>query len=313
MRILTSLLTIILISGFVLFPGNITAQAPEKMSYQAVIRNTSNELVKSTSVGMKISILQGSESGTALYVETHTTSTNPNGLVTIEIGGGTPVTGTFSGIDWSTGTYFIKTETDPSGGTSYSITGTSQILSVPYALFAKTSGSTNGTSGHYVGELYGGGVVFWVDKTGLHGLICSMIDLSADQMWSDVFSTLIGATAQSNWDGLSNSNAIIGQSAHTSSAAKLCLDYINADYGTGVYSDWYLPAIDQLSLLYNHKYPVNKALESDGNSATTPLTKNSYWTSTEDNDINAFVSDYSLDIFPAWKSDDGYVRAVRSF
>ena len=115
------------------------AQAPEKMSYQAVIRNSSGELVKSSNVGMQISILKGSATGTAVYVETQIQTTNANGLVTLEIGDGTIVTGTFDGIDWSTGIYFIKIETDPTGGTSYSITGTSQLLSVPYALYAKNA------------------------------------------------------------------------------------------------------------------------------------------------------------------------------
>jgi uncharacterized protein (TIGR02145 family) len=118
------------------------SQVPEKMSYQAVVRNANGELVKSSTVGMKISILQGSISGTAVYVETQNASTNANGLVTIEIGGGTSVTGTFGGIDWSAGLYFIKTETDPTGGTNYNITGTSQLLSVPYALYSKTSGTS---------------------------------------------------------------------------------------------------------------------------------------------------------------------------
>jgi trimeric autotransporter adhesin len=117
------------------------SQAPEKMSYQAVVRNANGELIKSSTVGMKISILQGSISGTAVYVETQNVSANANGLVTIEIGGGTLVTGTFSGIDWSAGSYFIKTETDPTGGTNYNITGTSQLLSVPYAMYSKTAGT----------------------------------------------------------------------------------------------------------------------------------------------------------------------------
>ena len=112
------------------------AQIPQKMSYQAVIRNSSNALVVSSPVGMRVSILQGSASGTAVYVETHATSTNANGLVSIQIGGGTIVSGTFTGVNWSTGPFFVKTETDPSGGTSYTIVGTSELLSVPYALFA---------------------------------------------------------------------------------------------------------------------------------------------------------------------------------
>ncbi len=126
---------------FVIIPLTISvfAQSPQKMSYQAVVRNTGGVLQANQPVGMKISILQGSATGTPVYVETHTTTTNANGLATIEIGGGTIVTGTFAGINWSGGTYFIKTETDPAGGTNYTITGTSQILSVPYALYAKTA------------------------------------------------------------------------------------------------------------------------------------------------------------------------------
>jgi hypothetical protein len=85
---------------------------------------------------MQVSILQGSVSGTAVYVETQTPTTNTNGLAGLEIGGGTVVSGNFANINWANGPYFIKTETDPNGGTNYTITGTSQLLSVPYALFS---------------------------------------------------------------------------------------------------------------------------------------------------------------------------------
>ena len=115
------------------------AQAPEKMSYQAVIRGANNALVTNQQIGMQISILQGS---TAVYEETQTLTSNPNGLVSLEIGKGTIVSGIFSSIDWSADMYFIKIETDPTGGTNYTITGTSQLLSVPYALYAKTSSDT---------------------------------------------------------------------------------------------------------------------------------------------------------------------------
>ena len=115
------------------------AQAPEKMSYQAVVRNSSDLLISNQAVGIQISILQTSPMGTAVYVETHTPTTNINGLVTLEIGDGTVVSGDFTTIDWSADSYFIKTETDPTGGTMYTITGTSQLLSVPYALHAKTA------------------------------------------------------------------------------------------------------------------------------------------------------------------------------
>jgi hypothetical protein len=121
------------------------AQAPEKMSYQAVVRDSGDNLVTSQPVGMRISILKGAASGIAVYEETQTQTTNVNGLVTLEIGGGTLVDGDFTTIDWSADTYFIKTETDPTGGTTYTITGVSQLLSVPYALHAKTAGSATET------------------------------------------------------------------------------------------------------------------------------------------------------------------------
>ena len=138
---ITILMSLFLIA-LALLPQVATAQAPEKMSYQTVIRDSASVLITSTTVGIQISILQGAASGAAVFVETHTPTTNANGLASLEIGTGTPVTGTMAGIDWSAGPYFIKTETDPLGGTAYSIVGTSQLMSVPYALF-----SANGTPG----------------------------------------------------------------------------------------------------------------------------------------------------------------------
>jgi hypothetical protein len=115
------------------------AQAPQKMSYQSVVRDNTNVLVTSAPVGVRVSILQGSASGTPVYVETHAISTNANGLATLAIGAGTVVSGTMASINWAAGPYFVKTETDPTGGTSYTITGTSEIMSSPYALYAANS------------------------------------------------------------------------------------------------------------------------------------------------------------------------------
>lgn len=117
------------------------AQAPEKMSYQAVVRDANDALVIGSPVGMRISILQGTATGPAVYVETHAGSTNANGLTTVEIGNGTVVSGTIGAIDWTTGPYFLKTETDPTGGTAYSISGTGPLMSVPYALYAENAGN----------------------------------------------------------------------------------------------------------------------------------------------------------------------------
>ena len=136
------IITLVLTLSFQLLTFNTFAQAPQKMSYQAVIRNSSSVLITSTPFGMRISILQGTSSGTVVYAETQNSSTNANGLASLEIGTGTPVTGTFAGINWAAGPYFIKTETDPTGGTNYTITGTNQLMSVPYALY-----SANGTAG----------------------------------------------------------------------------------------------------------------------------------------------------------------------
>ena len=118
------------------------AQSQDYMSYQAVIRNASNNLITNQPVGMKISILQGSAIGTAVYEETQTPTSNINGLVTLAIGGGSTISGSYGTINWANGPYFIKTETDPTGGTNYTIVGVTQFLSVPYALYAANSGSS---------------------------------------------------------------------------------------------------------------------------------------------------------------------------
>jgi uncharacterized protein (TIGR02145 family) len=131
----------LLIPFVMIFAIGITgmAQAPEKFSYQAVIRDASNDLVVNAAVGLRITIQQGMPGGTDVYQETHSAMTNANGLVSLEIGGGSMMVGDFSTIDWGDGPYFLQTEIDPSGGTTYSIIGTIELISVPYALYAKTA------------------------------------------------------------------------------------------------------------------------------------------------------------------------------
>jgi len=159
----------------VVFNASVFAQAPEKMNYQAVVRNSSNQLVIDDQVGMKISILQGSESGTVVYTETLTPTTNANGLVNIEIGGGAG----FNTIDWSNGAYFIKTETDPAGGTDYSITGTSQLLSVPFALYAKSAETVDYDSLSNKPTLFSGNYADLADKPNIADSISSQAVLLA--------------------------------------------------------------------------------------------------------------------------------------
>lgn len=350
-------------------------QIPEIFKYQAVVRNTSGDILADKTITFRIHILQGSENGTAVYTELHSATTNAFGLVALEIGNGSPLTGNFNAIDWPNGPYFIRVELDTSGGTDIKLMGTSRLASVPYALYALkagngfsgnyndltekpvfaavattgnyndlankpvtdgsetklTAGSNISVSGagsnanpyvvnavptHYPGELFGGGVVFYVDPGGEHGLIVSMTDLGTE-VWSYVADS-VGNGAKSPWNGQGNTNAIIKQTGHISSAAKKCDDYINADYGTGIFNDWYLPAINQLSELYFSIYTVNRALDNDGNSKTTALYYKPYWSSTESWNIFAggYAYFFNFETFVAdkySKSNPLFVRAIRTF
>ena len=461
---------------FLILSASSFSQAPQKMSYQAVIRNSSGALVNSTTVGIKISIIQGSIAGTIVYSETQSTTTNANGLASLEIGSGVVISGSFSSINWAASPFFIKTQTDPTGGTNYTITGSSQLMSVPYALFSangtpgpqgpigltgaqgpvgpqglvgpsatpadmnyaqnigaqvilqsgnfqniisvslttsggpvevSTYGDANNPSGpvlgrlqlyrdtialgndcwvegdatnenqqfgmsvvdeppagthiytlkanflqsttyfgetsgpvihaiellgpqgaigltgaigpqgpagvggfiHWIGQEFGGGVIFHLfkDAQGVeHGLIVDKTDLSTN-VWSNVNQIEIVPSAQSSWDGLSNSNAIVGQAGHTSSASALCLNLTN-----GGQSDWYLPSVQELNMLWNNYYTVARSLSQI--SGATQLQQAAYWSSTETgangawscNFYNGFASSLN-------KGNTAYVRAVRAF
>ena len=125
----------------------IKAESPQKISYQAIIRNAKGELVKNQAIGMKISIyFYNKTTPVTSYAETQTPTTNENGLVSIEIGTGKVVTGVFADINWAVRAFYLKTEIDPGGKTSYSIIADTQILSVPYALHAKTATTAESTS-----------------------------------------------------------------------------------------------------------------------------------------------------------------------
>jgi hypothetical protein len=293
----------------------LNAQAPQRFSYQAVIRDASNALLLNQTVGTRISILQGNPDGGAVYVEYHNSSTNQNGLLSLQIGDGDLISGAMGAINWAAGPYYIKCETDPSGGTNYSITGITQLLSVPYALYAESSGSSSGSSNsHYVGEYFGGGVVFhvWKDALGVeHGLIVDLYELSSAQPWSNVSSTLIGPTAQSEWDGLSNSNAIVSQEGHTSSAASLCLNSTN-----GGQDDWYLPSLVEVVELWDNRLAVNRTLSSIPGSLQIPSNQFYQWTSSEFDESSAYLLltfNGTVEYAHYNKTDLLVVRAIRAF
>ncbi|MFN8208471.1 MAG: hypothetical protein U0T82_13835 [Bacteroidales bacterium] len=275
----------------------VVAQAPQKLKYQAVIRNDNHVPVDSGTIAIRLAILQASPDGPVVYTETQKPTTCAGGLITIEIGGEAG----FDTIDWGKGPYFLRTEVDPAGGTEYSITGTSQLLSVPYALHANTAGSTDGSSGHYIGELYGGGVIYYLDKSGQHGLIVSPEDISNNCVWSNLI-TGIGPPAKSSWDGKSNSLAILAQEGHTNSAALLCINYRG-----GGFSDWYLPAIDELIKMFNVRYEINKSLGEKG------IKLDYYYSSTEVTGNGALASLAAGTVNESMKNYGRYVRAIRAF
>jgi hypothetical protein len=121
--------------------GNIQAQSPESMNYQAVIRDVSGNIIASQAVGVRITLLQGNASGTNVYRETFSPTTTAYGLISLKIGTGTVVSGTFATIDWGANSHYVETAVDIAGGTNYTVISTTQLMSVPYALYAKTSGN----------------------------------------------------------------------------------------------------------------------------------------------------------------------------
>ena len=137
------------------------AQAPQTFSYQTVVRDNNWQVIQNQSIGVQVSIIEDLANGSVVYVEEHTATTNDIGLINLAVGGGTVATGLFSNIDWGNHSYFMKISVDVSGGTNYVVMGTTQLRSVPYALFAETSNNagpqgvagndgvdgTNGTNG----------------------------------------------------------------------------------------------------------------------------------------------------------------------
>jgi hypothetical protein len=363
--------------------GYIQAQAPQKFSYQAVVRNASNQLIGNQFIGLRVSILQGSAVGNAIFSELHAPVTNSNGLITIEIGGGSPLNGSISSINWVNGPFFIQTETDINGGNNYTITATSQLMSVPYALYALNSGSslpgpqgeqgpigqtgpqglpgatgpagttgsqgpqgpigqigpvgatgpqgsqgiqgeigpqgpvTPGTFIHYIGEVFLGGVIFslYKDSSGAeHGLIVALDDLGNQTEWSNI-PNYIGITAQSNWDGLSNTIAIINQPGHTASAALLAYNYSSMNN-----DDWYLPSMHELDKLRSNLFEVNNTIRNTVGGVE--IGERIYWSSVEVSDLlgvgtgNAWTYDfrnYHFNNNPVGKQGSSFTRAISKF
>ncbi|MEZ4722617.1 MAG: hypothetical protein R2813_12150 [Flavobacteriales bacterium] len=134
---LTLYITLVLISVIYL-TSSLEAQTPDLINYQSVVRDAQGQVIADQSISIRFSVLSGSSSGTEVFSEEHTLTTNEFGLINLMVGNGANQNGSLGTIDWSSGIYFLSTELDITAGSSYSPMGVSQLLSVPYALHAKT-------------------------------------------------------------------------------------------------------------------------------------------------------------------------------
>lgn len=353
------------------------AQSPDYMSYQAVLRDGSDQLLVNQGVGVQVSILQGSVSGSFVYTETHALQSNTNGLLTFEIGSG--ATGDdFSSIDWSAGPYFIKTEIDPTtaGGSCYSITSVSQLLSVPFAYHANTADSVIGgfsendpvftsseasnitssditnlgnlsgvntgdqdlstlstktaLSGsisqlrseiqsvqqYSVGDFAQGGIVFWVDETGQHGLVCAKEDQSDSTRWYAGTTCDTHAKGTGPYSGEMNTMLIIAtQSAigddGDTYAARICNE-LEITEGGITYGDWYLPSRGEAVLMQQNRAVINATAMANGGTAFEPLAY--YWSSSEYSSTTVFILVLSsTNMYTSLKTTTSLsVRAIRA-
>ncbi|MCB9205547.1 MAG: collagen-like protein [Flavobacteriales bacterium] len=121
------------------------AQAPQMFSYQGVARDNAGNTLVNQSIGVQFDLRETTANGTVVYSETHTATTNNIGLFNLQVGNGTPSLGALSSVDWSNGPFFLEVSLDENGGSNYQSMGVSQLLSVPYALYAETSGNAGPT------------------------------------------------------------------------------------------------------------------------------------------------------------------------
>lgn len=292
----------------------IKAQAPQGFNYQATVRNSSGALIVNQNVYFKFNIMFNSQTSVPVYSETHYVPTDDLGQVNLTVGQGTPTIGTFTGINWGNGSYYLGIELNT--GTGYVAMGTTQLLSVPYALYANSAGSLSINNGftHYVGELFGGGIVVSVWKTAgeEHGLIASLTDLSTGIPWTiPAFQNIvIGTAAQSTRDGLGNTNEIeIQAGVGTTYPAGLC-----KAYNGGGYTDWYLPALNELKQCYNSLQILNDVLGDINGFDTSADSNFYYWSSTELHCCDSWGQNFSYGFTNNInKSENGAVRAVRRF
>ena len=208
------------------------AQAPNLFKYQAVARNTAGDVLANQSVSFEISILQNSTSGTSVYTETHAVTTNQHGLANLNIGGGAVVSGNFATIDWGAAIYFIQVKMDAAGGSAYVLMGSSQLLSVPYALSARTVESIDWTEIDNIpsdlldGDDTGGaGTVDWADLTGIPSDIADGDQTGTTETWGTLTGIPAGFSDNVDNDLLSGLTCATNQIALYNGTSWVCTTY----------------------------------------------------------------------------------------
>ena len=337
---------------FLLLTLLVNAQTPPNaFNYSAVARNASGQPIATTTIGIQVTILKTSPAGASQYSENHFVNTDAYGLFNLVIGFGAVQSGSMATIDWSNDNYFLRLGMDAAGGTNFLTMGTTQLLSVPYALYAKTAGTITGTitetdpifgasvasgitgtdtnywnnkqdqlvagtnitivgntisatgggasNDFYLGQDTLDGIVFYIylDANGdQRGLIVSKTETTA--AWQNAYAT---TNATRSWDGVYNMNLM------SDSPAK--------SYVTSLGADWYLPSIDELSILWHNRFHANKGLNDAG---ATLLSNSYYWSSTEADYSFAWLFSffygyaYANEI-TSLKLSSFRVRAVRAF
>jgi hypothetical protein len=326
--------TTIILSLLCLITQLTQAQAPQGIPYQAAARNANGSILASQNISLRFTIHDSTAAGTIVYQESNSTLTNAQGMFAINIGMGYPIIGTFNNINWGNNAKFMKVEMDQAGGNNYLDMGTQQMMSVPYALYAKTAGNTSSSNlppggadgqvltitngnpqwGNFsliltIGMYYQGGVIAYVYQPGdpgfdvntPHGIIAAPVD-QGSYAWNDSsYIWYTNANGISLGTGKSNTDIIVANQGAGSYAAKICNDLM-----LNGYNDWYLPSKDELSKIYINS-SVIPGLQANG----MPL----YWSSTEANSDRAWFCHFSLlgNYYNNPKNTYCNVRAIRSF
>ena len=298
--------------------------AQEGINYKALIKDNLGAVVASQTIDVKFTII--SDTGPAdVYVETHTgATTDANGIVILTIGDGTANNGVFADIDWGSDTHSLKVEIDMEQDASFVDMGTTQFMSVPYAKTATTATElTGGIDQAYIatleaqiaalapqlasiGDIREGGVVFWVDSTGLHGLVFAFSDYTTIVEWDcfgtdlpnvpNVISGPSGLGAEIG-DGFNNTNNILKDCSNAAAALAA------RSYGP----EWFLPSAKELNEMYDNKAALDAVA---GFTAFSSV----YWSSTEYNNELAWGQNFGNGFqFNFNKSYSNDVRAVRAF